>query len=171
MFVVVALVFGIVSGLRTFTSPAAASWAARTGLLAVSGTPLAFMGFSHSHHLHGSRNRRIDHRQIAKHAKPQGAAPVYRPHSQRFFGGRHSGRRFWRPYTWLARGSRRGRWRHIRWRSCSGASVPGLRQGSSSGFARGCCSYRIVFLSRSEVLTSAEEFLPRSTPNPWVRNG
>ncbi len=46
MFVVVALVFGIVSGLRTFTSPAAASWAARTGLLAVSGTPLAFMGFT-----------------------------------------------------------------------------------------------------------------------------
>jgi uncharacterized membrane protein len=48
MFFVVALVFGIVSGLRTFTSPAAASWAARTGLLAVSGTPLAFMGFTYT---------------------------------------------------------------------------------------------------------------------------
>jgi uncharacterized membrane protein len=48
MFFVVALVLGIVSGLRTFTSPAAASWAARTGLLVVSGTPAAFMGFTYT---------------------------------------------------------------------------------------------------------------------------
>ena len=44
MFVVVALVLGIVSGLRTMTSPAVTSWAARMGLLAASGTPMAFMG-------------------------------------------------------------------------------------------------------------------------------
>jgi len=30
------------------TSPAAVSWAARTGLLAVSGTPMAFMGFKYA---------------------------------------------------------------------------------------------------------------------------
>ena len=40
-----ALVLGFVAGLRTMTAPAAASWAARSGLLAVSGTGLAFMGF------------------------------------------------------------------------------------------------------------------------------
>jgi uncharacterized membrane protein len=48
MFVVVALVLGIVSGLRTMTSPAVTSWAARMGRLAVSGTPLTFMGFRYT---------------------------------------------------------------------------------------------------------------------------
>jgi uncharacterized membrane protein len=48
MFIVVALVLGIVSGLRTMTSPAVTSWAARLGLLAVSGTPMAFMGFKYT---------------------------------------------------------------------------------------------------------------------------
>jgi len=48
MFIAVALVLGIVSGLRTMTSPAVTSWAARMGRLAVSETPLAFMGFKYT---------------------------------------------------------------------------------------------------------------------------
>jgi uncharacterized membrane protein len=48
MFILVALAFGIVSGLRTFTSPAVASWAARLGIFAVTGTPMAFMGFKYT---------------------------------------------------------------------------------------------------------------------------
>jgi uncharacterized membrane protein len=48
MFIVVALVLGIVSGLRAMTSLAVTSWAARMGLLAVSGTPMAFMGFKYT---------------------------------------------------------------------------------------------------------------------------
>src|ERR1700723_3858071 len=47
MFIVVALVLGIVSGLRAMTSPAVTSWAARMGLFAVFGTPMAFMGFKY----------------------------------------------------------------------------------------------------------------------------
>jgi uncharacterized membrane protein len=39
-----ALLIGIVAGSRTFTAPAAASWAARLGRLDVNGTWLAFMG-------------------------------------------------------------------------------------------------------------------------------
>jgi len=35
---------GIVAGLRTFTAPAAASWAGYLGWLNLHGTPLAFMG-------------------------------------------------------------------------------------------------------------------------------
>ena len=48
MFIVLALVLGIVSGLRAMTSPAVTSWATRMGLLAVSGTPMAFMGFKYT---------------------------------------------------------------------------------------------------------------------------
>jgi len=48
MFIVVALVLGIVCGLRAMTAPAVTSWAARMGLLAVSGTPMAFMGFKYT---------------------------------------------------------------------------------------------------------------------------
>ena len=48
MFVLIALLLGIVSGLRTMTSPAAASWAARLGALAVAGTPMAFMGYKYT---------------------------------------------------------------------------------------------------------------------------
>jgi uncharacterized membrane protein len=48
MFILVAFVLGIVSGLRAMTSPAVASWAARMGVLAVAGTPMAFMGFKYT---------------------------------------------------------------------------------------------------------------------------
>jgi len=38
------LLIGVVAGLRTFTAPAAISWAAHLGWLPLAGTPLAFMG-------------------------------------------------------------------------------------------------------------------------------
>jgi len=48
MYLAIAFLLGIVSGLRTLTAPAAVSWAARLGLLRVSDTPLAFMGFKYA---------------------------------------------------------------------------------------------------------------------------
>jgi len=39
-----ALLIGIIAGLRTFTAPAAVSWGARCGRIALAGTHLAFMG-------------------------------------------------------------------------------------------------------------------------------
>jgi uncharacterized membrane protein len=42
----VALLAGIVAGLRTFTAPAAVSWAARLGYLNLGGSWLAFMGYA-----------------------------------------------------------------------------------------------------------------------------
>jgi uncharacterized membrane protein len=45
MLLICAFLVGIVSGLRTFTPPAVVSWFARSGSLAVAGTPLAFMGY------------------------------------------------------------------------------------------------------------------------------
>ncbi len=44
MLVALALVIGIVSGLRALTAPAAVSWAARLGWLDLSGTGLSFLG-------------------------------------------------------------------------------------------------------------------------------
>ena len=44
MVLVLALVIGIVSGLRAMTAPAAVSWAARLGWLDASGTGLAWLG-------------------------------------------------------------------------------------------------------------------------------
>lgn len=44
MILLAALIIGIVSGLRTFTAPAAVSWAARLGWLPLQGTSLAFLG-------------------------------------------------------------------------------------------------------------------------------
>lgn len=41
-----ALLIGIVAGLRTMTAPAAISWAAWSGRLALDGTWLAFLGYS-----------------------------------------------------------------------------------------------------------------------------
>ena len=41
-----ALLIGIVAGLRTFIAPSAASWAARLGRLKLEGTWLAFMGYA-----------------------------------------------------------------------------------------------------------------------------
>lgn len=48
MFILFALVLGIVAGLRALTALAAVSWAAKLGLLSVAGTPLAFMGFRYT---------------------------------------------------------------------------------------------------------------------------
>jgi uncharacterized membrane protein len=41
---VLALLIGIIAGLRALTAPTAVSWAARLGLLQLSGTHLAFLG-------------------------------------------------------------------------------------------------------------------------------
>ncbi|PCK84234.1 DUF4126 domain-containing protein [Rhizobium sophoriradicis] len=45
MFLLLALLIGVISGLRTMTAPAAVSWGAALGWLDVSQTPLAFMGY------------------------------------------------------------------------------------------------------------------------------
>jgi len=41
---ILAFLLGTVAGLRTFTAPAAVAWAAVTGRLSLSGTPLAVLG-------------------------------------------------------------------------------------------------------------------------------
>lgn len=46
MSAIVALLIGIVAGLRAMTAPAAVSWAAYLGWIDLSQTPLAFMGYS-----------------------------------------------------------------------------------------------------------------------------
>jgi uncharacterized membrane protein len=43
-----AFVLGFVAGLRTMMAPAVVSWCARTGILAVAATPLAFMGYKYT---------------------------------------------------------------------------------------------------------------------------
>ncbi len=43
---VLALLIGIIAGLRAMTAPAAVSWAAHLGWLKLGGTPLAFMGLA-----------------------------------------------------------------------------------------------------------------------------
>lgn len=45
MLTVLAVLIGIVAGLRAFTAPAAVSLAVRYGHLSVAGTPLAFLGY------------------------------------------------------------------------------------------------------------------------------
>jgi Predicted membrane protein len=46
MIYVLALLIGVVAGLRTMTAPAVVSWAAHLGLLKLDGTPLAFLGLA-----------------------------------------------------------------------------------------------------------------------------
>jgi uncharacterized membrane protein len=41
-----AVLIGVIAGLRTFTAPAAISWAAHLGWLQLGSTPLAFMGYA-----------------------------------------------------------------------------------------------------------------------------
>jgi uncharacterized membrane protein len=48
MLLVCAFVVGVVAGLRAMMAPAVVSWFARTGFLAVGGTPLAFMGYKYT---------------------------------------------------------------------------------------------------------------------------
>lgn len=45
MTTVLALLIGIIAGLRAMTAPAAVAWAAHLDWFDVSGTPLAFMGY------------------------------------------------------------------------------------------------------------------------------
>ena len=44
-----AIVFGIVAGMRSMLAPCAVSWAVWVGIVDVSQTPLAFMGFKYTH--------------------------------------------------------------------------------------------------------------------------
>ena len=44
MLLVLALLIGVVAGLRAMTAPAVVSWAGYAGRLSLAGTPLAFMG-------------------------------------------------------------------------------------------------------------------------------
>src|SRR5258708_32529448 len=46
MSLLAAFLIGVVAGLRTFTAPAAVSWAAHLGWLHLDGTPLAFFGYA-----------------------------------------------------------------------------------------------------------------------------
>lgn len=46
MLYALALLIGVVAGLRAMTAPAAVSWAAALGWIQLSGTPLAFLGFT-----------------------------------------------------------------------------------------------------------------------------
>ncbi|RFB84723.1 DUF4126 domain-containing protein [Rhizobium leguminosarum bv. trifolii] len=45
MFLLLALLIGVISGLRTMTAPAAVAWGAALGWFDISQTPLAFMGY------------------------------------------------------------------------------------------------------------------------------
>ena len=45
MIYVLALLIGIIAGLRAMTAPAAVSWAAHLGWFSVAATPMAFMGY------------------------------------------------------------------------------------------------------------------------------
>ncbi|EJZ19114.1 DUF4126 family protein (plasmid) [Rhizobium sp. Pop5] len=45
MFLLLGLLIGVISGLRTMTAPAAVAWGAALGWFDVSQTPLAFMGY------------------------------------------------------------------------------------------------------------------------------
>ncbi|PDS81129.1 DUF4126 domain-containing protein [Rhizobium sp. L43] len=45
MFLLLALLIGVISGLRTMTAPATVAWGAALGWFDVSQTPLAFMGY------------------------------------------------------------------------------------------------------------------------------
>ena len=46
MLYLIALIIGIIAGLRALTAPAAVSWAAHTGALHLEGTWLAFLGYA-----------------------------------------------------------------------------------------------------------------------------
>lgn len=46
MTVLLALLIGVIAGLRTMTAPAAVSWAAYLGWINISGSPFAFLGYS-----------------------------------------------------------------------------------------------------------------------------
>src|SRR4051794_12529764 len=46
MYIVLAFLIGVVTGLRAFTAPAAVSWAAWGGWLHLENSPLAFLGYA-----------------------------------------------------------------------------------------------------------------------------
>jgi uncharacterized membrane protein len=48
LLILCAFLVGIVAGLRSMTAPAVVSWCARLGILAVAGTPFAWMGYRYT---------------------------------------------------------------------------------------------------------------------------
>ena len=84
MIVLLALLIGIVAGLRAMTAPAAVSWAARSRL-ARSGRQLAGVPrlCVHAVDPDGARAGRARHRSAPHHAQPHGARPVRRRASSR----------------------------------------------------------------------------------------
>jgi hypothetical protein len=99
---VLALLIGIIAGIRTMTAPAAVSWAAHLGWLPLQNTPLAFLSFVVSPYInhHRARDRRADLRPVAEDTQPEGADSVWSPSRERRFvrsrdwgDGRRSDRR------------------------------------------------------------------------------
>ena len=67
-----AFLMGMVAGLRSMTAPTAVSWATRLGWLHLQDTWLAFLAYvDNAIHLECARLRRVDRRQVAKHAEPE----------------------------------------------------------------------------------------------------
>ena len=79
MIYLLALLIGVVAGLRAMTAPAAVSWAAYLGWLPVENSWAWFMGhWLTPVDIQRARHRRTGHRPAAEHAEPQGAAAVRR---------------------------------------------------------------------------------------------
>ncbi len=79
MAVVLALLLGVVAGLRTMTAPAAVSWAAYLGRLDLSDTWLAFMGSIWAVVIFDTLGLgRVRHRSVAIDAQSHGAPSVRR---------------------------------------------------------------------------------------------
>ena len=102
-----ALLIGVVAGLRAMTAPAAVSWAAHLGWLDVSGTWLAFLGTAVTPlDPDRLRARRARHRPAPVDAQPHGAGPVRRPHPDRSAlrrGDRRAERARWWAVFWPGR--------------------------------------------------------------------
>ena len=79
MILLLALVIGIVAGLRAMTAPAAVSWAARAGWLDLAATLAGVPGLClHALDLDGAGAGRAGHRSAADDAQPHRADPVRR---------------------------------------------------------------------------------------------
>ena len=81
---VLALLIGVIAGLRAMTAPAVVAWGAMLGWIDVDGQVVGVGGASdHRHRADHPADRRTDHRSAAEDAQPQGAAAVHRPADQR----------------------------------------------------------------------------------------
>ena len=75
-----ALLIGVVAGLRALTAPAVVAWAAFLGWIDLHGTWASWVAnIDHRRRVHRARRRRTGHRPAAEDADPHGAAAVRRP--------------------------------------------------------------------------------------------